>query len=193
MAFLEEAKLQVAGRDWGTGGEGDDRGWDGWMASPTQWTWVWVNSGSWWWTRRPGVLGFMGSQRVGHDWVTELNWTEHLIELVLANSLHFCITVKFLSSPNHMGWEDGHWTTCPAPPVGHLCSWLLNHLGKRESNLARNSPGWHVLKTTCLPLLFSLFPPGLIPLDCGGWDWRMMLKSHHSSSKTATQLKITGC
>ena len=47
-----------------------------WMASPTQWTWVWVNSGSWWWTGRPGVLQFMGSQRVGHDWVTELNWTE---------------------------------------------------------------------------------------------------------------------
>ena len=58
------------------GGEGDDRELDGWMASPTQWTWVWVNSGSWWWTGRPGVLQFMGSQRVGHDWVTELNWTE---------------------------------------------------------------------------------------------------------------------
>ena len=58
------------------GGEGDDRGWNGWMASLTQWTWVWVNSGSWWWTGRPGVLWFMGSQRVGHDWATELNWTE---------------------------------------------------------------------------------------------------------------------
>ena len=60
----------------GAGGEGDDRGWDGWMASPTRWTWVWVNSGSWWWTGRPGVLGFMGSQRVRHDWVTELNWID---------------------------------------------------------------------------------------------------------------------
>ena len=62
---------------WGrlrAGGEGDDRGWDGWMASPTQWTWVWVNSGSWWWTGRPGVLQFMGSQRVGYDWATELNY-----------------------------------------------------------------------------------------------------------------------
>jgi len=57
------------------GGEGDDRGWDGWMASPTQWTWVWVDSGSWWWTGRPGVLQFMGSQRVGQNWATELNWT----------------------------------------------------------------------------------------------------------------------
>ena len=56
------------------GGEGDDRGWDGWMVSPTQWTWVWVDSRSWWWTGRLGVLWFMGSQRVGHDWVTELNW-----------------------------------------------------------------------------------------------------------------------
>ena len=51
--------------------EADNRGWDGWMASPTQWTWVWVNSGSWWWTGRPGVLQSMGSQRVGHNWVTE--------------------------------------------------------------------------------------------------------------------------
>ena len=58
------------------GGEEDNRGWDGWMASPTQWTWVWVNSGSWWWTGRPSVLWFMGSQRVGHDWATELNWTK---------------------------------------------------------------------------------------------------------------------
>ena len=58
------------------GGEGDDRGWDSWMASPTQSTWVSVCSGSWWWRGRPGVLQFMGLQRVGHDWATELNWTE---------------------------------------------------------------------------------------------------------------------
>ena len=55
------------------GGEGDDRRWDGWMASPTQWTWVWASSRSWWWTGRPGVLQSMGSQRAGHDWATELN------------------------------------------------------------------------------------------------------------------------
>ena len=59
----------------GTRGEGDDRGWDGWMASSTRWTGVWVNSGSWWWTGRPSVLQFMGLQRVGHNWTTELNWT----------------------------------------------------------------------------------------------------------------------
>ena len=55
-------------------GEGDDRGWDGWLASLTRWIWIWVNSGSWWWTGRPDVLWFMGSQRIGHDWATELNW-----------------------------------------------------------------------------------------------------------------------
>ena len=58
------------------GGEGDDRGWDGWMTTPTRWTWVWVDSGSWWWTGRPGMLRFMGSQRVRNDWATELNCTE---------------------------------------------------------------------------------------------------------------------
>ena len=56
------------------GGEGDNRGWDGWMASLTQWTWDWVNSGSWWWTRRPGMLQSMGSHGVGHDWATD--WAE---------------------------------------------------------------------------------------------------------------------
>ena len=63
----------------GAGGEGDDRGWDGWMTSPTQWAWVWVNPGSWWWTGRPGVLRFMASQRVRHDWAAELNWTERSV------------------------------------------------------------------------------------------------------------------
>ena len=67
-----------SGKDLRAGGEGDNRGWDGWMASPTQWTCIWVNSGSWWWTGRPGVLQFMGSQRVRQDWATELNWTECL-------------------------------------------------------------------------------------------------------------------
>ena len=71
---LEKTLMQEGFR---AGGEGDDRGWDGWMASQTQWTWVhwvWVNSGRWWWTGRPGVLWLMGSQTVGHDWTSELNW-----------------------------------------------------------------------------------------------------------------------
>ena len=60
------------------------RGWDGWMASPTQWTWVWVDSRSWWWTGRPGVLQFMGSQRVEHDWATELNWLDGFVGKVMS-------------------------------------------------------------------------------------------------------------
>ena len=55
--------------------KGDDRGWNGWMASPTQWMWVWIDSRSWWWTGRPVMLQFTGSQRVRHDWATKLNWT----------------------------------------------------------------------------------------------------------------------
>ena len=80
----------------GAGGEGDNRGWDGWMASPTRWTWVWVNSGSWWWTGRPGGLRFMGSQRVGHDWATELNWTEDSIPFQKwgSNSWHLKVTIS---------------------------------------------------------------------------------------------------
>ena len=61
----------------GAGGEGDDREWDDWMASLTRRTWVWVNSGSWWWTGRLGVLQFMGSHRVGHDGTIELNWYKY--------------------------------------------------------------------------------------------------------------------
>ena len=57
-------------------GEGDDRGWDGWMTLLTQWTWVWASSRSWWWAGKPGMLQSMVSQSVRHDWVTELNWTE---------------------------------------------------------------------------------------------------------------------
>ena len=86
-------------------GEGDDRGWDVWMTSRTQWTWVWVNSGSWWWIGRPGMLQSMGSQRVGHDWATELNWTElnrlerhgfrgHWFSLLPWNT-HVCVLCSF--------------------------------------------------------------------------------------------------
>ena len=62
-----------AGKDWRQEEKGTT-GWDGWLASLTQWTWVWASSRSWWWTGRPAVLQSMGSQRVGHDWATELNW-----------------------------------------------------------------------------------------------------------------------
>ena len=66
-------KNSAAGKVWRWEKKGN-RGWDGWMASLTRWTWVWAGSGSWWWTGKPGVLQSMGSPRVRHDWVTELNW-----------------------------------------------------------------------------------------------------------------------
>ena len=94
----------------GARGQGDDRGWDGWMASPTWWTWVWVNSGSWWWTGRPVMLQFMGSQRVGHDWVTELNWTDEAIAIFVAGQMQHgkkanCVLV---SSWKEL-WSHEHW------------------------------------------------------------------------------------
>ena len=73
------------------GGEVYDRGWDGWMASPTQWTWVWLDSGSWWWTGRPDVLWFMALQRVGHNWVTEQNWYRHLLSKWYLCFLTYCL------------------------------------------------------------------------------------------------------
>ena len=68
----ELTHLKSAGKDWRQEEKGP-AGWDGWMASPTRWTWVWAGSGSWWWTGKPAVLQSTGSQRVGHDWATELN------------------------------------------------------------------------------------------------------------------------
>ena len=84
-------KDPYAGKDLRVGGEGDDRGWESWMASPTRQTWVWVDSRSWWWTGRPGVLRFMGLQRVGRlsDW-TELNWRVKWSEVRVAQ---LCLTV----------------------------------------------------------------------------------------------------
>ena len=67
--------------------EGDDRGQDGWMASPTWWTWVWASSGSWWWTGKPGVLQSMGPQRVRHNWTTELKWSSNMNSSDLKNNL----------------------------------------------------------------------------------------------------------
>ena len=77
-------------------GEGDDRGWDGWMASLTQWTWVWVYSGSWWWTGKPGVLQSMGSQRVGHNWATELNWCMYIYVCLCVYYIYIYIYKLFL-------------------------------------------------------------------------------------------------
>ena len=81
-------------------GEGDDRGWDGWMALSTQWTWVWVSSRSWWWTGRPGVVQSMGLQRVRHYWVTELNRTGLIPVLFCLSSAPPSFPLLLLSFPS---------------------------------------------------------------------------------------------
>ena len=127
------------------GGEGDDRGWDGWMASPTQWAWVWVNSGSWWWTGRPGVLWFTGSQRVRHDWATELNWTEekHHVGWKCTAPL---VSIQFLGSTKSISWPDLKRPDF-LPPRLKLNSWVLHatvplsrtHKSKRKEILSQGS------------------------------------------------------
>ena len=97
------------------GGEGDNRGWDGWMVSLTQWTWVWVNSRSWWWTGRPGVLQSMGSQRVGHDWATELNWILLLCDYSETLSKFYCCSFAKLCPILH----DPVNCSTPGLPVLH--------------------------------------------------------------------------
>ena len=87
------------------GGGGDNRGWDGWMASPTQWTWVWVDSGSWWWRGRPGMLWFMGSQRVGHDWAPKLMPPIPLfvfIHILFMFAINLSSSVSILFSLSHL-------------------------------------------------------------------------------------------
>ena len=109
------------------GGEGDDRGWDGQMASLTQWTWVWVNSRSQWWTGRLGVLQSMGSQRVRHDWETELNWTTRPPGNSLVCStvcLSYCLFCFFYISE------------APNPVLEH-CLWLRNAPGVEQMQIPR--------------------------------------------------------
>ena len=76
-----------------------DRGWDSWMASPTWWTWVWASSRSWWWTGKPGVLQSMGSQRVRHDWTTELRDSDGPMFRYITIG-HVCSVVSGSSRPH---------------------------------------------------------------------------------------------
>ena len=116
------------------GGEGDNRGWDGWMASLTQWTWVWASCRSWWWTGRPSTLQSMGSHRVGHDWATELNWIvfPHDLVLVIWSSYFFKSSLNLLQHCFcFMFWSgDMQALSCPRRDQTHVpCvgRWRLNH------------------------------------------------------------------
>ena len=90
------------------GGEGDDKGWDGWMASPTWWTWVWASSRSWWWTGKAGVLQSMGSQRVGHNWVIRTSFSSKMTGLFYL--LTFKNNILLKSSFERTLW---FWPLCP--------------------------------------------------------------------------------
>ena len=115
-----------------SGEETDDREWDGWMASPTQWTCVWVSSRSWWWTGRPGVLQSMGSQRVGYDWATELNWER--MQALPADSTEFRVWVLAFSA----GKIRVRRELAPAAPIlaaPHCCFVDCLARARRQSNL----------------------------------------------------------
>ena len=88
-------------------GEGDHRGWDGWTVTLTQWTWVWASSGSWWWTGKPGVLQSMGSQRVKHDWETELNWN-YSKALKESNSDFMIMYLIMMNLSSDILWHPHH-------------------------------------------------------------------------------------
>ena len=103
---FEKTLMQERSR---AGGEWDGRGWDGWMASPTQWTWVLVGSRRWCWTGSPSVLKLMGSQRVTHNWATELNWIDRHTKTVNHSWKHSSSLLKLLGSRDHVSGVYG-WT-----------------------------------------------------------------------------------
>ena len=133
-----------------------DRRWDCWMASLTRWTWVWVNSGSWWWTRRPGVLQSTGLQRVGHDWATELNWmkcvhtwkvcrtqyisiSRHVTQLCMGkwfvpitglNFLHILQPKNLIQKTE--GRSRSENSALFKPDIKEICKALLNFVGFRK-------------------------------------------------------------
>ena len=110
------------------GGEGHDRGWNGWMASPTQWTWVWASSRSWWWSGKPGVLKSIGLQRVGHDWVTELNWWK-FITLDFCQILHKGSQGRLKFGTERVG--NDIWVTIPEFSWGESNMWSLSNINDR--------------------------------------------------------------
>ena len=147
------------------GGEGDNRGWVGWMASLTQMMWVWVNSRSWWWTGRPGVLQSVGLQRVRHDWATKLNWTGQG------------------SNPSPLHWEHGVLAT--GPPVKSLSVLTLVALFA----VFRASKFWFILF-----LAFTIWMPAcLCPLaDDASSSWHWMWASSLTLCYFLTSLSLRG-
>ena len=146
-------------------GEGDGRGWDGWMASPTQWTWVWVNSGSWWWTGRSGVLQSMGLQRVGYNWVTELNWFNWLVTCPSKQMLH--------SLPAHRGTRKHKKEKCMQSLIRSF--WVLCNLRLQSEQMGSENltiPDFQNGKVFESSITFSFFFFFLPYHVAGMWDLR---------------------
>ena len=133
-----------AGKKLKVGGEGDNREWDGWMASLTQWTWVWVNSRSWWWTGRPGVLQSMGLQRVGHDWTTELNWVipcsvvNHKQQEVTFTKLCICKMHEVRSQCEQQPWFAEMFSQCITNVGGETDKDICKSFEKKEYSTFRS-------------------------------------------------------
>ena len=152
-------------------GEGDDRGWDGWMASRTRWTWVWVNSGRWWWTGRPGVMWFMGSQRIGHNWATELNWTElhpywrlhHHVEIFLFRACSY-------SKHSACGVGRQAYSFCTATHQAACPRLLACYLSKNLTTPLRQYSG----------------------VEIGEWPWTLKNKSVQASHTVIDNLPTAG-
>ena len=162
-------KTHDAGR-FRAGGQRDDRGWDCWMVSPTQWTWVWVDSRSWWWTGRPGVLQFMGSKGVGHDWATELNWWLIHVE-VWQKTTEFCKAIilqlknKLKNKSAEVGCHfllQGIFPTQGLNPGLPNCKQILYCLEWVDSSSSRRS-SWSrdLTHVSCIAgRVFTTEPPG---------------------------------
>ena len=131
------------------GGDGDNKGWDDWMESPTLWTWVWVSSRSWWWTGRPAVLQSTVSQRVGHDWVIELNWTrvKNKREGFLGG---FVVKIHLPKKETRVGsliWED---------PICHRATKLIHQDNWAQPLEPGNCNCWdHLLRLSKLMCLWA--------------------------------------
>ena len=145
------------------GGEGDDRGWDGCMSSPTQWTWVCASSRSWWWTGRLGVLQYIGSQRVGQDWVTEMNWLayRHIwITLKKKNYLLRLITLQYCGGFHHTSIQISHGCTRVPPSRIPLPSSSPSHPFRCPRALAL-SARFHAFNldwSSCLIFVLDFYP-----------------------------------
>ena len=171
------------------GREGDYREWDGWMASPTWWTWVWVNPGSWCWTGRPGELQSMGSWRVWHDWVAKLNWTElnspipvHFSSLI-PKMLMFTLAISSFSSVTQscLTLYDPMNRSTPGLPVHHqLLQFTQTHAHRVGDAIQPSHP------------LLSPSPPAPNPSQHQGlFQW--VSSSHEVAKVLEFQLQHQSC